>query len=180
MNEIHSTYGIYNISGNHEFEKNSLYDVSDFMKEVEVLSSNFHYLDNKAVNIDDKIVVVGRRDFIYNGKKNSRVSIETILMRNNLENTKLPIIVLDHQPQDYRNSIKAGATLQLSGHTHNGQIFPGNIILNIFERIQYNCYSYGEYKENDFSMFITRGYGAWGFPLRTTGRSEILNINFLY
>ena len=71
MKEIKSTYGIYDISGNHEFETNSLFEVNDFFHEVENLAPNFHYLDDDAKVIADAFRLVGRRDYYYGGKSRS-------------------------------------------------------------------------------------------------------------
>ena len=180
MREIKSTYGIYDISGNHEFETNSLFEANSFFRNVEILAPNFNYLDDQAKCIADSLILVGRRDYYFGGKYKTRNSIESILDQANLLDSNLDIIVLDHQPQDYRDSMNQGAILQLSGHTHDGQIFPGNIIVSLLHKIKYGCISYGLYHENDFSLFVTRGYGAWGFPLRTTGASEILIVDYKY
>ena len=180
MKEIKSTYGIYDISGNHEFETNSLYEVNDFFSEVEKIAPNFHYLDDEALVIADAFRLVGRRDYSYGGKSRTRESIEEILKRKNLYDSNLDLIVLDHQPQDYKDSLKENAILQLSGHTHDGQIFPGNILIGLYHKMRYGCISYGLYQEGSFNFFVTRGYGAWGFPLRTTGASEVLVINYNY
>lgn len=180
MNQIHSTYGIYNINGNHEFETNDISDVRGFFNGVEKLCKNFHYLDDDAVTIAGVLNVVGRRDYKIGGKTNARRSIKNILISSGIENKDLDLIVLDHQPQDYRESLENKAMLQLSGHTHNGQIFPGNIIVSLVHKIKYNCISNGLYQEGDFSLYISRGYGAWGFPLRTSGSSEIVEIYYKF
>ncbi|RIA64963.1 hypothetical protein EI71_01703 [Anaeroplasma bactoclasticum] len=180
MKDIKSTYGIYDISGNHEFETNSLSAVNSFFRHVEELAPNFHYLDNEAVVVGDAIRLVGRRDYYFGGKSNTRESIESILRKSNLYDSNLDLIVLDHQPQDFKDSLNQNAILQLSGHTHNGQIFPGDIIISLYHKIRYGCVSYGLYQEGNFNLFVTRGYGAWGFPLRTSGSSEILVIDYRY
>lgn len=180
MKNIKSTYGIYDISGNHEFETNSLTVVNSFFHHIEELAPNFHYLDNEAVVVADAFRLVGRRDYYFGGRSNSRESIESILRKSNLQDSNLDLIVLDHQPQDFRDSLNSNAILQLSGHTHNGQIFPGDIIISLYHKIRYGCISYGLYNEGNFNLFVTRGYGAWGFPLRTSGASEILIIDYRY
>lgn len=179
MRQIHSTYGIYNINGNHEFETNGIADVRYFFSTVELLAPNFHYLDNEATTIAGVLNVVGRRDYKIGGSTKSRMSIDSILSSSGLDKS-LDLIVLDHQPQDFKEAKESGAILQLSGHTHNGQIFPGNIIVSMLHKIKYNCISNGLYQEDDFSLYISRGYGAWGFPMRTTGNSEIVEIRYKF
>ena len=179
MMQIKSTYGIYDISGNHEFEKNSVLDINFFFNRVEEIAPNYHYLDDEAITIDGILNLVGRRDYLVGGKSGTRKTINQIVSEAILD-TNLDLIVLDHQPQDYLDSFNSGAILQLSGHTHNGQIFPGDIIVSLYHSIRYNCISYGLYQKNDFSLFVSRGYGAWGFPLRTTGNAEIVEILYYY
>jgi predicted MPP superfamily phosphohydrolase len=86
--------------------------------------------------------------------------------------SRLPVIVLDHQPLHLEEAEQAGAALQLSGHTHKGQIFPGNLLVAaIFEK------SYGLYKKGGTHYYITSGAGTWGPPVRTTGRPEVVFID---
>ena len=189
MSEINSTYGVYLITGNHEFESNvdgnnkvDKTKVDRWFTKVENECDTFHYLTDEEVVIGNAIRVIGRLDYLYGGSSNSRVSLETIEKGSNLtdEEKNLPLIVLDHQPQDYAQALEFGATLQLSGHTHDAQLFPGNWILDILYKVKWNCIVHGNYHCDNFDLYITRGYGAWGFPMRTTGRSEILDIDFKY
>ncbi len=180
MNKIESKYGIYNISGNHEYESNTDIAVSNWFGSINQLAPNFHYLCDEAINLDNKAIIVGRKDYVYGGRHYDRMPLKTIISRSGLSDLDLPLIVLDHQPQDYLVSYNANAVLQLSGHTHNGQLWPGDIILNLYEKILYNSYAYGLYNKDNYTCFITRGYGAWGFPMRTTGQSEVLDISFKY
>lgn len=66
-----------------------------------------------------------------------------------------------------------GINLQLSGHTHEGQIFP----FNFLARLIYNGYDYGLHTLGDFSIYTTSGVGTWGPPMRTGTHSEIVNIH---
>jgi predicted MPP superfamily phosphohydrolase len=87
---------------------------------------------------------------------------------------RLPTIVLDHQPVNLEEAENAGVDLQLSGHTHRGQIFPMNfLIAGIFER------HYGSYKKGRTNYYISSGAGTWGPPVRTIGRPEVVIINLI-
>lgn len=85
---------------------------------------------------------------------------------------RLPLIVLDHQPTAMEESRDAGATLQLSGHTHGGQLFPINFIVARFYKKL--C---GAYKDGGTNYYISSGAGTWGPPVRTSGRPEIVVID---
>lgn len=168
MKEINSTYGTYAITGNHEFQYNDLEDVKKFYA-----NSNIKLLLDEEVIIANRLRVIGRIDSAVNDE-NYRINISEIA-----SSSKLPLLILDHKPNDYLDAKRVGAFLQLSGHTHNGQIFPGNIgvILNnkLFAN---NAPVNGLYKYDGYDVYVTRGYGNWGIPMRTTGNREVAILNF--
>ncbi|NGZ77907.1 metallophosphoesterase [Saccharibacillus alkalitolerans] len=86
-----------------------------------------------------------------------------------------PLILLDHQPYDLDLAARAGIDLEVSGHTHRGQIFPANFITN---RIYENDWGY--LKKDGMHSVVTSGYGFWGLPMRTNSRSEITVINVTF
>ncbi len=162
MNQITSTYGIYAVTGNHEFMLNNLEEIKSFYKDT-----NIKLLLDEEVIINDQIRIVGRIDH-----RAGRKDLQDIT-----SNSTLPLIVLDHQPQYYRDAIRVKAKLQISGHTHNGQIFPGNFLVFVLNQWVYNSPSDGLNTYGDFTLSITRGYGTWGFPMRLTGPSQIMVYN---
>jgi predicted MPP superfamily phosphohydrolase len=84
----------------------------------------------------------------------------------------LPVILMDHRPTEIEQISKTSADIVLSGHTHNGQLFP----INFITRSVYEL-SYGHMKKGDTHFFVSSGIRLWGFPVRTTGKSEIMVIN---
>ena len=167
VNNIKSTYGVFAITGNHELKYNTLEEIKNFY-----LKTNVRLLLDEEVVIDEKIKIIGRIDYSYPSRKELKEIVSSI---------DLPYLVMDHQPQSYRESFKEGASFQISGHTHKGQLFPFQIPVSIFYRLMYKTwYIDGIYKKGDFTSYITRGYGAWGFQMRTNGRSEIVSVNFKY
>ena len=169
ISSIKSNYGVYAIMGNHEHKYNTPEQMKAFYQ-----GSGVELLCNQTKNIGGKLLLLGRDDYAVGGKNHSRMSIPEILKG---QNTDLPLLVLDHQPQDYREAEKDGALLQISGHTHNGQIWPGDLIVHFIFKLHYQTPSNGIYRENNFTLAVTRGYGAWGFQMRTTGNAEILCAN---
>ena len=85
-----------------------------------------------------------------------------------------PSIVLNHEPVFHDLLEKAGAFLVVSGHTHNGQFWPGNYIANLF----YGKYTYGLQKLRGLTSITTGGAGTFGSPIRTFNRPEIVVIEF--
>ncbi len=159
--QIKSKYGVFASPGNHESHGRS--SKLDFFARagINVLADNY-------VVIDNSFCLVGRND----RHSNNRKSIDELL--DNIPD-HLPIIVLDHRPIDLEQVSKRGVDIQLSGHTHNGQLFPLNyIIKNIYEL------AWGYKKIRDTHFFVTSGIQVWGPPVRTAGNSEIMviNINF--
>ncbi len=83
----------------------------------------------------------------------------------------LPIILMDHQPLQLEEPAEQGVNLQLSGHTHGGQIFPIQFITRrIFEK------DWGLLRKNDFQLIVSSGYGTWGPPLRLGNTPEVVDI----
>lgn len=160
INSFSSTYGTYAVLGNHELKQNSFEDAVSFYSK-----SNVRLLLDEEIIIDNKIRVIGRIDKSYKDRKELS-SIDS--------SSSLPLIVLDHQPSSYKESMEIGASIQYSGHTHNGQLFPYNFIVDIYHKIKYDCPINGTNKYDDFYLIINRGTSNWGFPYKTTGPSQIL------
>jgi len=87
-------------------------------------------------------------------------------------NDSLPVILIDHRPTELEQASQNGVDLQMSGHTHNGQLFPLNLILRNMYRL-----SWGYEKIGQTHFFVTSGIMLWGPPVRTTAKSEIMVIN---
>lgn len=86
-----------------------------------------------------------------------------------------PSILLYHTPLGIEDTKKAGINLQLSGHTHRGQIFPLNLVVYFF----YPKIS-GLYKiSNSSYMYVSQGTGTWGPPMRLGSRNEITVLNLV-
>lgn len=164
LSRIESTYGVYAVTGNHEFATNSLEDIEAFYE-----GTNVKLLLDEEVIIDGRLRIAGRMD--YNYQREERLPLSSFV-----SNSTLPLIVLDHQPQLYREALEVNARLQISGHTHNGQIFPGDLLMRLYNKVLYDSPSIGMNQFDDMLLAITRGYGTWGFPMRLSGASEILSF----
>lgn len=147
----------YFVTGNHENylgKEKALKIISD---------AGITVLENKAVNIKG-IQIIGlsnpESETDRSTKKLTEFSSEL-----NISKTK-PKIVLYHQP-----IFQEGADLQLSGHTHDGQIFPFNLLV----RISYK-YIYGLYNINGAYLYTSAGAGTWGPPMRFLANPEIVEI----
>lgn len=115
----------------------------------------------------DDIYLIGRKDYVVKKRETLKDLTEPL-------DTSKPLILLDHQPHDYELNEQLGIDLQLSGHTHAGQIFPLNFL---FSFIRVNDLNYGIEVNNNFHGIVTSGMGGWGYAMRTAKHSEIVVVN---
>lgn len=160
--------GIYASTGNHEY-------IGGVERSAKYLSDHgLTLLRDSNILINDAFYIIGREDRDKNRSRSSspRKNFDQLLL--DIDKTK-PMIVLDHQPFKLDEATKAGIDLQISGHTHHGQLWPINYITKrIFE------VSRG-YKQKGQSHFIvSTGFGTWGPPIRTGNRPEILEITLKF
>ncbi|MCI8574990.1 MAG: metallophosphoesterase [Bacilli bacterium] len=153
--KIKTKYGIFYIEGNHDLLNNEIKQKFE--------QNKIQVLDDLVIQIPHLINLIGRKDYRNNNLGNPRKELTEL--KKEVDPT-LPIIVLDHQPKDQKLAASLNIDLQLSGHTHAGQIFPANLFLQ-----------YGYKKQKNYQIIVSSGYGVWGFPIRTAGRSEMIKIN---
>lgn len=160
-------YGVYGITGNHEYI-NGVETCVKYMKELGIT-----VLRDSFVVIDNKFVLAGRDDraknqFIADRRKELGVILK--------DSPSLPVILMDHTPFGLDDAINNNVDLQLSGHTHHGQMFPLNLITNLLYET-----SMGYHKRGNTQFYVSSGVGTWGPPVRTGSHSEIvyLKINFI-
>lgn len=90
-------------------------------------------------------------------------------------NRTKPSVLMYHPPFNIDKANSLGINLQLSGHTHNGQIMP----FNYLERLVFSKYMSGLYNYNGTYLYVSSGTGTWGPPLRLGTRSEISVIKLV-
>jgi predicted MPP superfamily phosphohydrolase len=165
---LKSKYGVYVVFGNHEYYSG---DIPKILLAFE--QSGFDLLRDTLVKIDEiNLTVAGRDD--YSSKRVSgheRKPLSDVLADND---KGYPVVLLNHQPrkESVREAVENKVFLELTGHTHNAQIFPANLI----EKLIYPA-SWGLWQENDYSLLISCGVGTWGPPMRTNSYSEIVVID---
>ena len=164
---LNPKYGIYSITGNHEYI-NGVEPSVKFMEDygMKVLRDEYEL-------IDSSFYLVGREDVVmkqFTGK--ARKTLEEIISPFNSDH---PTILLDHTPVRLEQAEKNGIDLQFSGHTHHGQIWPGNIITNMIYEL-----SWGYLEKGKTKYYVSSGAGTWGPPVRTGSKSEIVNIKITF
>lgn len=146
LGTIKTKYGLYYVEGNHDLLNNK--------RRSYLTDSGFQVLEDESILIDNNFYLLGRRD----SKDKERGNL------NNLTYTlDKPIILLDHQPNVIKN-MDPRVIIQLSGHTHAGQIWPLGYFLK-----------YGYYE--DKRLIVSSGVGTWHNPVRTSKYSEIVEVN---
>ncbi len=163
----HCDAGMYAITGNHEF-------IGGADRTVPYIESKgIRILKDEVAELPGGIQLIGRLDRDsrrFYGKE--RLPLEELVR---LADTSKPMILLDHQPIGLDEAEKNGIDLQLSGHTHNGQIWP----LNYITRMVYEL-SYGYRKKGNTHYIVSSGYGLWGPRIRSGSRSEVVLINITF
>jgi uncharacterized protein len=153
---------VYASLGNHDRDDVDLVKIFN--------NSGMRVLDDEVLNLPEGIVLVGRKDRGYQDVV--RAELSTLMKQ---VDVKKPVFLLEHQPYDLDIAEKNGVDLILSGHTHRGQVAPGNLITNmIFEN------DWGYLKKGDLQSIVSSGYGVWGLPLRIGTRSEIVQIEVTF
>ena len=183
LSKMKAKYGVYVVAGNHDVEENlfggfSISPVSeafrtgDMDKFFEMAGFNMLYDDTVTI-LDGKVNLVGRIDGEKAGDgTRNRMSAGEVLK--GVDKTK-PVIVLQHEPIEFKDLSDNGADMVLCGHTHNGQLFPGNFVVPFF-----NENGYGVKNLYGMETVVTAGVGYYGPPMRIGTDSEVtlLNISF--
>jgi len=158
--EIKAPSGLYYSFGNHD-------QYLGFKQAKQLLSgSPAIILDNKMVE-EKGLQIIG-----INYSFSKYFDLYGAILRQVGYSQAKPSLLLFHAPKDIDQAKQAEIDLQLSGHTHRGQMFP----LNWLAKFSHNGYGYGLFRDGDFNLIVTSGVGSWGPPLRTVGRSEIVKI----
>ncbi len=165
--KLKSKYGAYAITGNHEFI-NGIESAAAFIQ-----SYNIKLLRDTSILIDSSFYLIGRDDRAkkqFTGR--DRKPLEEIVQS---VDKAFPSILMDHTPLGLNEAERNGIDLQLSGHTHHGQMFPANLITKMIYEV-----SWGYLKKGRTQYYVSCGAGTWGPPVRTGSNSEIVNlkINF--
>ena len=179
---IKSTYGVYACWGNHDLNEEilagftfkhkdgDLSDIKDLRMKKFLEDSNIHILEDESVLINDQFYVIGRKDASLTEKIDETRKAPAQLTEK-LDRDK-PIIMIDHQPKELQELADAGVDLDLCGHTHDGQTFPGNFTIKLMW--ENPC---GLLIKDNMTNITTSGAGVWGPAMRIGTDSEICSIN---
>ena len=166
LKKLKSTYGVYACLGNHD-GGDTHGQMLDFLKRAQI-----ELLNDEYTVIDDRLVLVGRRDPSPIGGfgAGKRKPLEGFL---DIEDPTMAVVVLDHNPANI-DEYGAEADLILCGHTHKGQLFPGSLLTSAMFTVDYGYYR----GEQGVQAVVSSGVGYWGPPMRVGTDSEIVSIRF--
>ena len=180
---IRSRYGVYAVYGNHDIEEPILAGFtfrSDGKKQSSpemdafLASANIRLLRDEAVLLGGEVYLYGRPDAQRPGR-GVEVRKTPAELVEGLDADK-PILVLDHQPRELEALAAAGVDVDLCGHTHDGQMFPGNLTVRLFWENACGCLRVGS-----MHSIVTSGVGLFGPNMRVATRAEIcpITIHFM-
>ena len=163
LNSLKARWGVFAITGNHEYI-GGVEEACRYLEEHGVT-----VLRDAVVRVNDSLTLIGREDrsiFRFSGKRRKPLAeLMALVDRNG------PVILMDHQPFQLEDGENNGADLQLSGHTHHGQLWPLNFVTEMVYEL-----SWGYRRKNNTHVYVSCGVGTWGPPVRLGSRPEIVNI----
>jgi len=167
LRELRAPHGTYFVTGNHEYYWNH----EAWAEALEGMGVGV--LRNRHVRIGDagaSFDLVGVDDWAARASGRG-YDLEAAVAGRDVERAA---VLLAHQPSNWRVAAKAGMGLQLSGHTHGGQFFPFTLAVSaIWE------HDAGHFEEEGRHLYVSRGTGFWGPPLRVGAPPEIVKVTLL-
>jgi len=183
LNLLKASKGIFFVTGNHEG-----YLGLDRPLSI-IRQTKIRILDNEIIDLEGLQLVGASFPEHYREPR-----IQSLLTRSGSFDAEKPSILLYHTPTNIAETHKdrgsqqtrtywypdtsmalarqVGIDLQLSGHTHKGQIFP----LGCLTKAIYNGYDYGLHRDGKFQIYVSSGVGTWGPPMRIGSPPEIVEI----
>ncbi|MFZ4455043.1 MAG: metallophosphoesterase [Bacteroidales bacterium] len=163
LSQIRATKGVYAINGNHEHYAEQLDATENYLK-----SAGITFLKDSVALVDNSFYVVGRDDLTNAHRKSLSALVQGL-------KSDLPVILLDHQPHHLEEAEANGIDLQISGHTHEGQFFPGNLLVKRMFEV-----GHGYLKKGKTHIYVSSGLGIWGPQYRIGTQSEMVVIDFRF
>ena len=161
LKNLRAKEGVFAILGNHEFYGHSG-DATRYLEDHHI-----RVLRDSAVTLPSGVVIAGREDITGERMfREKRKSLQDLLAGSDATR---PVIVMDHQPYHLSEVAKNPVDLQVSGHTHHGQLWPFNFITRAIFEI-----SAGYGKIGNTHFYVSPGVGTWGPPIRTSSRPEVI------
>ncbi|MZP29195.1 metallophosphoesterase [Heliobacterium undosum] len=160
--------GIYAVPGNHEYIGGKWEEIFTHLE-----ASGVRVLRDETVTVGGAVTIVGRDDLSrgrFTGEP--RKELDELMAR---VNRAQPVLLMDHQPFHLEEAENQGVDVQLSGHTHRGQLFPGSLITG---RLYEN--DWGLSTRGAMTAVVSSGFGTWGPPIRVGSRAEVVELKIRF
>jgi hypothetical protein len=163
LSQLSAPLGVYAVTGNHEYI-GGVKPAVDYLEQHGII-----VVRDTAISINSIINIVGRED------RQSKIMAGFI--RKPINSIVADIdkniftVLMDHQPYNLNEAVENGIDLQVSGHTHHGQMFPFNLITKSMFEV-----SRGYKLKKKTHIYVSTGFGTWGPPVRIGNRPEIVVI----
>lgn len=164
LQDLHARLGTFMVLGNHDGHDKS---AVPYLRQAGIT-----VLIDQCQLIDNSFYLVGRDDRGYGRGGESRLALCDIIAGINQD---LPVILMDHNPADLEEALTNGVDLQLSGHTHQGQLFPNNLITSRMYEIDW-----GYLQKDTLQVVVSTGFGTWGPPIRIGNTPEVVDLTIRF
>ncbi|MCP3064272.1 metallophosphoesterase [Myxococcus sp. K38C18041901] len=166
LRDLRSRYGSYFVTGNHDYYSGDV-EWTTFLQSLDIQS-----LRNRHVRIGDagaSLDLVGVDDWSGWKRRNQKgYDLDLALQGRDPERAA---VLLAHQPANFKVAAERGMDLQISGHTHGGQLVPMTLLINFaWEHVA------GLYRHQDSHIYVSRGCGFWGPPMRVGSPPELVKL----
>jgi predicted MPP superfamily phosphohydrolase len=156
---------VYFVYGNHDRQLNSGFvggrTYSDGQLEAAFANAGVRVLSDEFVRVADDLVLLGREDMSAGSARKQWAELD------NPYEGEGALVIVDHQPYDNAQLMDEESALQLSGHTHAGQLWP---LQALYRAI--GLPAYGEFRYPGTLLYVTAGESGWMMPLRTEEHCE--------
>lgn len=160
---LQAPYGVYVTTGNHEYRLNSDEKIAWLASKT-----GMTMLRDTSINIADKFYIVGREDDHAEHRKSLPDLMKSV-------DRKMPVIVMNHEPKSLSEESSEHVDLAVYGHTHNGQLFPYNLLMSLIYEV-----GHGYKKKDNTHVYVTSGLGLAGPQYRIGTISEIVVLNLQF
>lgn len=157
---LKAPYGVYVTTGNHEYRLNAEEKIAWLSTET-----GMTMLRDTTIKVADKFYIVGREDDHTEHRKPLADLMQNV-------DKQLPVIIMNHEPKNLSEESTEQADLAVYGHTHNGQLFPNNLLMSLIYEV-----GHGYKKKDNTNVYVTSGLGLAGPQYRIGTISEIVVLN---
>ena len=168
LGDLRAKHGVYFVTGNHEYYSG----VDDWLAHLPTLGIRVLHNEHVSIGGDGGIDLAGVDDWSAHGFGGGHGPDLPRALEG--RDSSRPLVLLAHQPKQIEEAAQLGVDLQLSGHTHGGQIFPWGFLVRLTQP-----YLAGLHKHREAHVYVSEGTGYWGPPMRIGTTAEITHLELV-